>query len=45
MEELDKILNTPITEKQIKAVEKARDLILNKYMVWCVVSDIIENDK
>ena len=31
-EELDKILNTPITGKQINAVEKARDIILNKHI-------------
>ena len=43
-EELEKILNTPITEKQIKAMEKARDLILNKYNVWDVVNTIIEKD-
>jgi len=43
-EELEKILNTPITEKQIKAMEKARDLILNKYNVWGVVHNIIEKD-
>lgn len=42
--ELEKILNTPITEKQIRAIEKARDLILNKHNVWNVVNDIIEND-
>jgi len=42
--ELEKILNTPITEKQIKAMEKARDLILNKYNVWEVVDNIVEKD-
>lgn len=44
-EELEKILNTPITEKQINALEKARELILNKYNVWDVVHNIIKNDK
>jgi len=42
--ELEKILNTPITEKQIKAMGKARDLILNKYNAWEVVHNIIENN-
>jgi hypothetical protein len=43
-EELDKILNTPITDKQINAIEKARDIILNKHNVWEVVNNIIKND-
>lgn len=42
-EELDKILNTPITEKQIKAIEKARDVILNKHNIWNVVNDVVKN--
>ena len=43
-EELEKILNTPITEKQITALRKARELILNKYNVWDVVHNIINNN-
>jgi len=43
-EQLDKILNTPITEKQIKAMEEAREIILNKHNIWNVVQDIIKND-
>ena len=42
--ELEGILNKPITEKQIKALEICRDLILNKYNVWNIVNDIIEKD-
>jgi len=40
-EELDKILNTPITDIQINAIEKARDTILNKHNVWEVVNNIV----
>ena len=43
-DELEKILNTPITEKQIKAMGEARDIILNRYNVWPIVAGIIEND-
>ena len=41
VEELEKILNTPITDKQINAIEKARDIILNKHNVWEIVSNIV----
>ena len=44
-EELNNILNIPITEKQIKSLKIARDLILNKYNVWNTVNTIIINDK
>ena len=44
-EELDTILRTPITNKQIKSLEVARELILNKYHVWSVVHDIINKDE
>ena len=43
-EELEKIINTPITEKQINAIEEARELILNKYNAWDVIHSIIKND-
>ena len=43
-EELEKILNTPITEKQINAITEAREVILNKHNVWSVVEKIINND-
>ena len=36
------IINTPITEKNIKALEKARELILEKYNVWDIVNDIVK---
>ena len=44
-EKLEEILNTPITEKQITAIKEARNIILNKYNVWSVVEEIINNDK
>tara|TARA_B100000787_G_scaffold36434_1_gene25563 strand:+ start:11542 stop:12483 length:942 start_codon:yes stop_codon:yes gene_type:complete len=44
-EKLEKILNTPITETQIAAVAKAREVILNKHNVWNVVDEIIKKDK
>lgn len=34
------IINTPITNKNIKALEKARELILEKYNVWDIINDI-----
>jgi hypothetical protein len=40
-DKLDYILNQPITEKQINAIEKAREIILNKQNVWSVVENII----
>tara|TARA_Y100000389_G_scaffold189574_1_gene213484 strand:+ start:386 stop:1345 length:960 start_codon:yes stop_codon:yes gene_type:complete len=43
--ELENILNTPITDKQINAMKIARDKILNKYNVWNIVNNIIINDK
>jgi len=44
-DKLEYILNQPITEKQINAISKAREIILNKHNVWNVVNEIIENDK
>ena len=41
---LEEILNSPITDKQIKSMEIARKLILEKYNVWEVVYNIIKND-
>ena len=43
-EELDKILNTPITNIQINAIEKARNIILNKHNIWNIVHDVINRD-
>lgn len=37
------IINKPITDDNIKALSKARDLILNKYNVWDTISRIIKN--
>ena len=41
-DDLEKILNTPITEKQINAIEIARNKILNEYNVWNIVHTIIK---
>ena len=35
------IINKPITQKNIEALEKARDLILNKYNIWATLENII----
>ena len=37
------IINKPITEKNIEALSKARDLILNKYNMWATIDEIITN--
>ena len=44
-DQLDRIINTPITTKQIKAMELAREMILNRYNVWNVVDNTIKKDK
>lgn len=36
---IKEIINTPITDKNIKALEIARDLILNKYNIWSSIND------
>jgi len=43
-EDLQKILQTPITKKNIEALRIARDLILHKYNVVAVVHNIINED-
>ena len=35
------IINKPITEKNIEALSKARDLILNKYNIWPTIDKIV----
>lgn len=43
-DDINKILNQPITEKHINAMRKARNIILNKYNVWNQIGKIIEKD-
>lgn len=37
------IINKPITEKNIQALQEARNLILNKYNIWSTIENIIYN--
>lgn len=39
-EKIETILKTPITEKNVKALKKARELVLNKYNMWSTISDL-----
>ena len=34
----------PITEENVKAMEEARNLILEKYNIWELVHNIIKNN-
>lgn len=43
LEKIINIINKPITEKNIEALNKARVLILNKYNIWSVIDKIINN--
>ena len=44
IEKIIEIINKPITQKNIDALAKARDLILNKYNIWNIIDNIlIEN--
>jgi hypothetical protein len=43
-DDIETILNTPITEMQINALKKARNVILNEHNVWDQVNTIISND-
>ena len=42
-DKIKEIINKPITEKQIKAIHEARDLILNKYNIWATTDKILKN--
>ena len=41
---IDDIINYPITEKNIIALKKARELILNRYNIWSTINNLISND-
>ena len=44
--EIINISNKPITKDNIKALEKARNLVLNKYNIWSSIENcLIENSK
>lgn len=42
--DIEKIINTPITNKQIKSLEQARELILNKFNVWENIHQIVNKN-
>lgn len=42
-EKIINIINKPITNKNIIALQKARDLILNKYNIWGTINNLIHN--
>lgn len=42
IEDINKIINTPITEKEIKAIQEARMLILNEYNIWEIINKKIK---
>lgn len=42
-DKIKEIINKPITEKQIQAINEARELILNKYNIWATTDKILKN--
>ena len=40
---IEEIIKKPITEENILALKKAKDLILNKYNIWSTTEDILNN--
>ena len=43
LEKIIEIINKPITQKNIEALTKARDLILNKYNIWNTINNILHH--
>jgi hypothetical protein len=43
--QIDKIINSPIKDKNIEAISKARELVLYRYNVWDIVNNIIKEKK
>ena len=41
LDKVKEIISTPVTEKNIKALEGARELILEKYNIWGVIEKIV----
>lgn len=44
LQQIEEIINRPITEENIKALKKARELILNKYNLWESIHSIINKN-
>jgi hypothetical protein len=44
IDRLYEVIQKPITEENVKAMEEARNLILEKYNIWELVCNIINND-
>ena len=44
IDKLYEVIQKPITEENIKAMEEARNLILEKYNIWDLVHNIIKNN-
>ena len=44
IDKLYEIIQNPLNEKNIIAMEKARNLILEKYNIWELVNNIVNND-
>ncbi len=44
IDKLYEIVQRPVTEKNIEAMKEARELIMNKYNVWELVKNIIDNN-
>lgn len=43
VEQIKDVIKNPITQKNIDALTKARELILDNYNIWAVISNIINN--
>ena len=41
IDQVIEIINRPITKKNIKSLEEARNLILNKYNIWSTINRIV----
>tara|TARA_X000000368_G_scaffold410006_1_gene392839 strand:+ start:484 stop:1371 length:888 start_codon:yes stop_codon:yes gene_type:complete len=44
IDKLNEIIQKPISEKNVKAMQEARNLILEKYNIWELVHNIIKNN-
>ena len=44
LENIINIINKPITDKQLNALEESRNLVLNKYNIWNTIENILISD-
>ena len=44
IEEVKELISKPPTEKQIKAMKEARELVLFKYNIWPSINRIVRGD-